>query len=411
MEPGTTILGGNHTAIKTADGKFIFRDLPLMGPVKKGEKNCPKDWGAEEMQAAVDFAQTEYKSGKYAIPVHKGHHKAVELVDPEYLGLAIPKRVGTVELSGETVPAIFGDIMLKASAVERAQGLELPFRSVEVDWKNGHLTSLALLDSKPPYFHFPLFTVSEVIQDSSAKFEATLKGDYMADKSVEDRISGLEKGLGEIKTGFSSMNEKLDKFMGDHDHPDKHKKIGKGKHDGQKAPAEQKAQERSTFDDAKAAGQDAAKMDGLEKSLAENQGKIAAMEDNIAKRDAAEKAHGMKQVALESLKGYPVGDKIKASIAKFAEMGNQELLDVCLDSYKEGTPALPKKTLAEYEKGGIELTDKRLAKFQEGGAEKIEEAAKYLAQYEQLKDGGARIECTADQYVETQMELNGKDRR
>jgi hypothetical protein len=311
------ISGGNYKAIDTKDGWFILRDMPCMSLVPKGIKNAPKDIGEEWMGDAVKFHQELYEKGKAAYPIHIGHNDDLGITHPEFVGFFKPTRVGKGLVEGKEQPVTFCDWKIKKTAFERFSKGELPFVSPEIRrWDKHKISSLALLDSQPPHFAFPLQTVGEVVEDPTAKFSADLPEEFKVERfsDIMERVT-FDPSVDEKK---EEPKKSEDKPMADVK-PTEDLQAGKPN----AAPVDQKTKEPASV--AGTGGKMSLDDPVVAAKFAAIEDRNAALEKRLNERDAADKAKSLADKALESLRGYQIGDKAKAQIAKFAADGEEKL--------------------------------------------------------------------------------------
>ena len=382
--------GGNYNAIDTQDGYVTVKDVPLMGEVEKGEKNAPKKIGHDWHQKAVEDALARHVNDKYTAPAHIGHNDPINKA--EFAGFGLPKKVSSMTVNGKEQSVVIGDMKMKKSAFERAKKGELPYISVEVsDWNEPRISSVSFLDTKPPFFEFPLFTIGEVKVDPQAKFEAKLEKGIaekfaMDEKKPDDKTTKEEtKCCGHCSEHDGAL-AKLSKAMG-MSYGGKMDEITKPS----ATPVEQDKTKMQGHEDPKVAAQ-----------LALFQDKIARLEAKDADRDREAAAIKLEAKAMEDLKGYMVGEKVKAQIAKFARVGEKELAEL-LAAVKESSVKYPPSSLESYEAASMDRSDPVLAKFQTKGPDSVERAAKFLAEWKILKKNVPAYSLTAEQHVEMSM--------
>lgn len=442
IQTAPRIDGGRYRAIDTKDGWFILKDIPSFARVPKGVKNAPEDIGEDWMRGAVAFGQRSYSENKIANPVHITHNDVLGTHNPEFAGFFKPTRVGTLKLDGKDEPVVFSDLKVKGSVFSKMKAGELPYLSPEINnWSKPAISSVALLDSQPPHFRFPMLTGWDVVDDPSAVFSADLpKGVSVARFSDglerlrfaefdprEEKKDGDEKGDkdggngekmeaadddnpnveleeavrgGPEQTGdphgqccahCDAVREDLDKIakmMG-------YKPGGNSMADPVKPDATPAEQPVKT---------PVAKMSELDPKLA---AKFASLEDANAKlaerldaRDRAEKARERVVKALAALEGYQIGDKTKAMISVFAERGQEEL-DKYVEAVKESAVKETPSSLMAAELAGVKSNDPALSKFAEKGPEELAKAARFAAEYRQLKNSpaGRGMSITEDQWI------------
>ena len=372
------IAGGIYDAIDTGDGFVLVKNVPIMGAVAKGVKNAPENIDGAWQKKAVERAQFDYRGGRFAAPIHKGHHKQIAFEDPEFLGFVLPSGVGRMALEGEEQDVMFADYKLKKSAFERAQKGELPYASVEPDWEKGEIQSLALLDSKPPHFKLPLFTGFNLKADPTAKFEAVLKPATM-DKPAQVT---LEACCGHCSAYEKSMGKKFEGVKMDGTKPDK----DDSKPVVPNQPTQMNAEQAAQF----------AKMQA---DLALQKDSVAKLEKAALDRENAEKSKTRLDKALSDLKGYELGENARKAL--FDASTSEPQLAALVAAFKESARREPPSTMEEFMAGSVPVTSPALAKFQkEGNPEKLAKAARYVAQFEVAKSKGMTGTMTAEQWAE-----------
>jgi hypothetical protein len=377
--------GANYRAINTGDGYFTVLDVPIMSEVPEGIKGAPSAVGKEWLEKAVQIAQVEYRTGKFAGPCHIGHNRSLELADPEFAGFFLPRRVARCKVGGEEKWAVFADLKLKQHVFERALKGELPYISPEInDWESNKIDSVSFLSSKVPFFQFALFTIGDVYEDSMAKFEANLRSGAKFEDEPEEKKDRKSDG------GSPAMEEPGDKkdskgpaccshcaMYGDYISR-MAKMMGIAKEGV--AMAEEAARPASAPVDAP---KEEKKEPASAKMEAQYEGRLAALEEREKAREEEAKIAGLVSKAIVDLKGYALSDATKEKLAKFAKAGS-DVLDAFVVAYKESVQKDPPRTLGEFEsKAGVSASDPTLAKFSKS-PEEMEAAMKALAEWKSL---------------------------
>lgn len=434
------INGGAYQATDTADGFFTIHDIPLMSSVREGDKNVPKDIDWHKwMTTAVSFAQAEFTRGKFMAPAHYGHHKIIEISDPLFAGYVVPKNVGTFQVNGEEKPTIFGDVKVTRECMDKILNGRLPYLSVEAHWGEKVITSLSFLDSKPPYFHYPLITIGRITKDPTARFEAKISDVVRFEKDegnepgkareegapapakagAKERPAGdepVDEGMGgggccEHCERFEAQISKVSKLMGipylgmatqgrttmsDPKNPNATPVDPTDPAEKEKARKVQEAEQ--------------ARMQA-EGTSAKLEGRVAALEEGNQKRAAAETAKTLETRALDRLKGYQIGDKVKAGIAKFAAVSEAVLNDF-VDGVLESAVKRSPTTLGEFDSTlRAPSSDPTVAKFGKDSPERLEFAMQAKAEWEQLSKQRGFL-SSADEYVDYRVkELMAKAKR
>ena len=412
-----SIAGGNYRAIDTEDGFFIVRDVAVFSEIDKDVKGAPKAIDKDWLDKAVDHNRSEYSNGKFASPLHIGHNKPFEITDPAFAGYFLLKRVGLYNLEGKQKFTIYADFKLTAGAFEKAIKGELPYVSVEVnDWETGRIDSISFLNSKPPFFRYQLFTISDISRDKGAQFEANFKKPEKDEEAKSEEEETEKDSDGEEKLAFEKTEDKggccshcgmygdaigrMMKLLG---------MAGNGVVELAEEKAEGPVEQEAPANDKDKKKEGATKMEAMDdpKVIA----KFAALEATNAdlkkrldERDTTEKAQVRLAKAHAELAEFVVPESLKATLAKFA--AEEDKLTELVAELKKALPKIPPKTFRDFENmPPVEMTDPVLSKFQAKGPESIEKAAKFLSEFKRIKahPAGRGMETTAEQYVESRM--------
>ena len=146
-----------YRATRNADGRYSIFDVPVLGLMAKGERGLTTPIDEEWLKAALTKATQRAGEG-YRPPVHLNHHAAPSSGQwTPRVGFMRLRRVGRIELAGESVPALFADLEeLDEGTFREIAASRYPYRSVEIlDPEAREVDSLALLDDRVPHFRFP----------------------------------------------------------------------------------------------------------------------------------------------------------------------------------------------------------------------------------------------------------------
>lgn len=168
-------LGGMYRAQQHEDGTWTIFDVPIMGPLKAGDRSNLEDVGASWMRQCVKNHKVLEQGDTFA-SVHIYHHDDIGMTKPIPAGFIRPKRVERTEMIVEegaslrrrAVPTIISDLIKVPNKVyQMMSNVRLPFRSPEViDWSIPRISSLALLPTEEPFFNLPMLTINEDIEES-----------------------------------------------------------------------------------------------------------------------------------------------------------------------------------------------------------------------------------------------------
>ncbi len=158
-------LGGRYSAKTNADGTLDIFDVPIVSELDKGERaDLPEFEITPKWLAAALKRATARAARGYLPPIHIHHHD--DGPPKERAGFFRIKRVGDFDLAGKPVKTLFADLLRIPKAVaEKILSGELPYRSIEILNVNSEpeVDSLALLDSQPPQFRYPLLSIGRMI--------------------------------------------------------------------------------------------------------------------------------------------------------------------------------------------------------------------------------------------------------
>lgn len=141
----------------------------MFSVVPKGVKGAPKDIGESDLRAAVKLHAQMNESDQYLPRLNVLHnfglHKA------KGAGFFIPRRVQNFRMKGNSVPVVFADLVaVKDEVFCSLSANDLPYCSVEIrEWEPLQFGALALLDTEPPFFEFPLITIDPTSEEMVAE--------------------------------------------------------------------------------------------------------------------------------------------------------------------------------------------------------------------------------------------------
>lgn len=429
MVASPALLGGQYTAEKNEDGTWNVLGVPVFAELPPGERRNRKFIGEEWHRRAVAYhRQKEQKKEDggdlYLPPIHVGHHD--EGFETPQAGKFQLVEVVRVSLDGKKQSAIRANFLrVPQSVFDQIERGDLSYLSVEVaDWDKPMIASVALLPDEAPFFKWPLLTIGEkreaLSELSSAQFyDGPMRGVFgsskggrilfrlferrttMADKTkkfagipgereqeapqdvtniqidqdedpeptMRDVMSAMQAGFAEMAKAlggggrFQETEEADEQFVED---------------DG--APAEQEEGERvAAFKGAK--------------QIAKLSGEVSALRQESTARLKADTVDALCESSEKKLEGYGITAATKATIRKFAESGNDELVNEFVDSFKQNVPIDPPGSLARYEAtrvSGGRLSE-HVEKFRAEGPDAFEAACSADAEYEALAKSGLRV--------------------
>lgn len=386
---------GVYQAIDTQDGFVVVRDVPIMGAVPKGEQGCPKDLKEKELAVFADIATSEYADRKYAAPLHRGHHRLIEINDPDFLGYVLPKRSGKVKLGKDEEPALFADLKLTKAAYQEARAGHLPYISVEAKWAENRIVSVALMASTAPRYKFPLFIPQEATSDETARFETQLR-DLALMREHGEKAEGEGKSRGCCEH-CPQLQDKLQKITD---------RMGVAKFGGHMDPKNDKTPVEPVPD--ASAGkpvQDSSRMSEdpmLAAKFAAQADELASLRKRLDERDAKETAKMREEKALSELAGFQLGKAMLEQIAKFSALGDESLSGL-VNAIKEIAPKRPPRDANDFgvsQTVNVSATDPILAKFKDKGPEVAEHAMKLFGEWKAVLEKYPQYSVSAEKHIE-----------
>jgi len=156
--------GGHYRAQQHDDGTWDVFDVPVFSVVPKGVKGAPKDIGEDDLRAAVALHERLFSDDKFLPRLNTLHNFGLHKATPG--GFFLPKTVRPFRMKGRSVPVIFADLIAVPDEIFRAMEQDkLPYCSVEIRaWQPLQFGALALLDTEPPFFEFPLITIGDAME-------------------------------------------------------------------------------------------------------------------------------------------------------------------------------------------------------------------------------------------------------
>jgi len=404
---GIKIRGGAYRWQDTKDGYFTVFDVPLFSELSEGTKGAPEPVNKGYLEGMVRTAQERYQLGNYCGRAFIGHHKDIELAPPTMAGYVLPNRVGLAKIenaAGEMVDSwtAFGNLKVNTATFEKIKHGDLPGTSVEVPWSKKRIAGLALLGSRPPHFEYPNLTLGDqVTEPASASFQAQddpiLKEDAMTFEEMMAKLNeSFDVKLAKFQTEITA------KFAAKADDKKADDKVSTEKVDPlpveptTKAKPEEDA--KLSLDQAQIVAMFAerdAKIAGLE---ADNKAAKAAEEKRVAEQAKADRI----LKAEAELRGLIVSPDIKSQLAVFAH--DEKMLGIYVATLKKTSQKAPPMSEADFAGTPVDASDPTVSKFSAMGPDAVEKAAKFAAQYREMKRLGWKVTSTEEDYVKFHLE-------
>jgi hypothetical protein len=153
--------GGRYSSRQNEDGTWDILDVPIFSIVKKGIKRAPRDITEADLKGAVAEHQRQYREDRYAARLNVLHNFGIHKSTPA--GFALPSSVRPLRMKGVFQPVVFADFLSISDEVFQAiNSNQLPYCSAEVrTYEPLTFGAVALLDTEPPFFEFPLISVGD----------------------------------------------------------------------------------------------------------------------------------------------------------------------------------------------------------------------------------------------------------
>lgn len=383
------ILGGQYTARVYPDGSADILHVPIFGELEAFARRNQQPIG-EEWHRAAWRADQQLAAQQYLPPAHVGHHD-----DGTPTRRAGFFRIVDVRRSlyrGRLQSTVFADFLrIPADIFARIRAGELPYVSAEIcRWDRPEIASVALLSDEAPAFKFPLLTVGRVerVESFRAHTVRYCFADFETPPMPDDKKQN-EKFVPEpapepapADTQPAPMAEPelpawapaLAKLIAAEVARALNQPIDTGPAKAPVAPEDLGAQQ---FADRRVIALEA---------------EVAAMRTREAQRQAREQVAARLARAQESLRGYQIDDATRATLAKFAERGD-DVLNEFVEAFRRTATQDPPETLAEYSRH-----QPALEKFRAQGPETLEAAKRLLPQYEALRARRA-VSVSFDDFV------------
>lgn len=155
-------MGGQYRATVYPDGTADLHQIPCFAECKARSNGMHPPFDITRPWLEMAFRQhMQARQGQFIPPAHTKHHFAE--TPTGRAGFFAMTGVAPAIESGERKYAIYADILrIPAAVFAQIERGEWPYCSVEVgDWRRGIINSLALLDDEAPGHKFPLISVGQ----------------------------------------------------------------------------------------------------------------------------------------------------------------------------------------------------------------------------------------------------------
>ncbi len=413
--------GGYLSEFNEESECWAIRDLPFFSELPAGTRSNEKAISREWMEAVVRRHRTLEEEQKHLPPVHANHHDAGR--ENFRIGFLRPTRVGRLILDGKPRWTLFGDIVrIEDRHYAEIKDLGYPYRSAEIGigWKP-EISSLALLADEAPHFKLPMLTIGEERRHfdrgflpeqapalafseigESAYVCFSFRGATMPKKKDEivklqdDPEKKDDKGnTDEVTSGIVKV---VEKFL-----PDMVKRLFE-EMVVRTQEGEQTVEPEMLKEEEKAELAKKAKAEAGDERIVNMMSKIALLEERDRQRDLAEKTEKVVQEKAAALRsdGWHVSEESESAMLLIAKESTAAL-DTHVENFRKTMPKDPPRTLEE----GTEVfaaDSPILQKYTTQSPEVLEAARTFARQYDELKDGGAKLETSQEEFIDINLE-------
>lgn len=406
------IKGGDYRWRDDGDGYFTVLDVPIISEWKKGSHGATYDGTKEVLEEYVATAQKRYQEGHFCATAYKRHNPDIPIDHPDFLGYALPNRVGKYTLESGDKWTVFGDVKLSAAAFADAKAGKIPYISAEVPWAKRRIRGVSFQDTLPPEYEYALFTVGEEVKDSAGKFDVSK--DSVA-KFMDDESAKSEK-----KEGAPHKEPDGDECptcgeMGCH--IAKHIAGQVGEHvkkylqsAGQYSAPPFKPTPLPSEPVKVEGGANMVEPEMAAKFTAQAN-EIAELKGRLDKQDCEKRAQAMVARAEKAYEGKIITPAHREQIAQFAAdwsalKDGEERFTKYVEALKPSLKDKPTTSAvgAMTAGGSIDASNPVVAKFANQGPDAMEAAGRFSAQWRELKRvSGDRFSCPEEDFVKNEM--------
>ena len=381
--------------------------------------------------SAVELHATLFREDKHLprlnILHNFGIHKATGA------GYFLPQRVRMFRMKGRLTPVVFADLMaVKDEVFQSLCANDLPYCSVEVrEWEPLQFGALALLDTEPPFFEFPLITIGE--ESVSVTADVTRFQENPQEPAVAAFVAGASSRF-LFRFGAEDMPEEPKKD----DDEVKAEFEGEGGMSVESIVKAIESGEISVADMEAIVAAIGARGDGAEEEevvepAAANEGppvefqkdeekpefkgeertamlaRVSALEDFRAATENEKAVNALFSSAVKGLEdeGHHLSDNSRKRLREAAEKG-EETLALFTTVYREEVPRDPPEDLDGLPAGMDTLPDE-VAQFSGRGPEALAEAKRVWREWAELKDTrafGSKV-TPLDRYLARNVKVGG----
>jgi len=435
---GDDFPSGGYLAEMDDDGQFWnIRDVPFFSELPAGTRSNETSISREWMEAVISRHRELESQQKYLPAVHANHHGDGR--ETFRIGFLRPTRVGRLVLDGKLRWTLFGDIIrVENNHFEQIKDMRYPYRSAEIGrgWKP-EIASLALSEDEAPHFKLPMLTIGEERRHFDREFLPSerpamafsevgdsayvcfsFRGTAMPKEEKTEKLAehananGNDKDKG--KENLQEENEvanKLAKVIADFEKglpallasflqgllpPTDRTDEG----ETQVEPAMLKARIAELLN---AKVVETKEDDKTVNKLSELRGEMDAFKEKERLREETKTAESLAESKIKELQteGWHLSEEAVASIRDIAGE-SKPALEKYVKAYKATMPKDPPRTLEEAEVFSQDSPD--ISKYKTRSPEVLEQARNLSLQYDELKEGGANLTATREEFIDINLE-------
>ena len=183
------------------NGKYTIYSVEIFYPHIKHNED-----GSIKYEITEDTIKEIINNYGYSV-IHEGYYPIAHLGHHNVFG-DCRENVGYLDAFREENKHIVCDIIdLDRETIEKALNKRLPYRSVEYDFVEKKIKTLALLESQPPALALPIMILEDEPQGAVVQSYSSLRNYILGDKGLNPEE---EKKEGD-SVGLAQLSEKIDK--------------------------------------------------------------------------------------------------------------------------------------------------------------------------------------------------------
>lgn len=405
-----------YQARRESDGTYTILDVEVFGCVAENAHGTNPEVDDKFLLDCLTRYRARAAEG-YTPPLHIQHHGFGEQV--ERAGEFRLKRVQMTTYEGRNEPILWADfVRIPEHVFRRIETGEIPYRSVEVDYDDREIQSIALLSHDAPYFKFRNLTVRlsdgagvagysalpdgiglfayrphEEPRMSTSDTDTNAAPTFVTPEDLEKALTSQAETLttafaAKLDEAIATFGKKGGKMTDDEDEDDTDKMMD-GEEDDEDEDKEKMKKGKMSHD-----------------SFASLNGRIVALEQKARDAERAAQARDLFSAAIKDLAEFRLDDQTKTEIEKFAAKGKDEL-DAFVGAIKRTLPKDPPATL-DAAIGTGHQDDAVISRFAAQGADALTAARRADAVYQQQKQ---YLKTPREKFIEREVEraLKGEE--